>query len=183
MKKDFFERKQPFPVKIKAVFVLILVVFTINVVFPQAVRAQSPLSASEGVMELVWKSQHPLDLLTERFVDYSNNPNGYKTQDTVISTMSVVATAYSSTVDQCDSTPCITANGFNVCKHGVEDTIAANFLKFGTKVKIPELYGDKIFIVRDRMNPRYDYRIDVWMTDRNKAISFGKRLVTIQVVE
>ena len=28
----------------------------------------------------------------------------------------VTVTAYSSTVDQCDSTPCITANGFDLCK-------------------------------------------------------------------
>ena len=59
-------------------------------------------------------------------------------------------TAYSSDVSQCDSTPCITANGFNLCEHGVEDSVAANFLSFGTKIRIPEIFGDQVFIVRDR---------------------------------
>jgi hypothetical protein len=44
-------------------------------------------------------------------------------------------TAYNSEVGQCDSTPCITANGFNVCEHGIEDTVAANWLPFGAKNK------------------------------------------------
>jgi 3D (Asp-Asp-Asp) domain-containing protein len=92
-------------------------------------------------------------------------------------------TAYTSEVAQCDSSPCITANGFNVCKHGIEDTIAANFLKFGTKVKIPELYGDRIFIVRDRMNKRYNNRVDIWMKDKNQAIKFGFKLAKIEILQ
>ena len=59
----------------------------------------------------------------------------------------VLVTAYSSTVDQCDSTPFITASGIHV--HN--GTVAANFLRFGTKIKFPVLFGDKIFIVEDRM--------------------------------
>ncbi len=92
-------------------------------------------------------------------------------------------TAYNSEVAQCDSTPCITANGFNVCEHGIEDTIAANFLKFGTKVRIPEFFGDRIFIVRDRMNRRYTSRIDVWMKHKHSAIAFGKKYTKIEVLE
>ena len=34
-----------------------------------------------------------------------------------------VITAYNSEVGQCDNSPCITANGFNVCEHGIEDTV------------------------------------------------------------
>jgi len=92
-------------------------------------------------------------------------------------------TAYTSEVAQTDSSPCITANGFNVCKHGVEDTIAANFLKFGTKVKIPELFGDRVFIVRDRMNKRYPDRVDVWMKNKPDAMKFGVRYARIEVLE
>ena len=66
----------------------------------------------------------------------------------------IPVTAYSSTVDQTDSTPCITANGFDLCAHDQEDVIAANFLPFGTKVRMPELFGDQIFTVQDRMNAR-----------------------------
>lgn len=101
----------------------------------------------------------------------------------VIKTSTHVITAYNSEVAQTDDDPCTTANGFNVCLHGVEDTIAANFLKFGTKVQIPELFGDRIFIVRDRMNKRHAERIDVWMKDRHDAIHFGVKVAKIQVVE
>lgn len=101
----------------------------------------------------------------------------------VKSTSVHVITAYNSEAAQTDSSPCITANGFNVCKHGVEDTIAANFLKMGTKVKIPELYGDRIFVVRDRMNARHANRVDIWMKDRASAIKFGVKTAKIQVLE
>ncbi|MFA5184549.1 MAG: hypothetical protein WC456_03410 [Patescibacteria group bacterium] len=101
----------------------------------------------------------------------------------VINNSSHVITAYNSEAAQTDDSPCITANGFNVCTHGVEDTIAANFLKFGTKVKIPELFGDRIFIVRDRMNSRYTSRVDVWMKEKKDALRFGVKVAQIQVVE
>lgn len=91
-------------------------------------------------------------------------------------------TAYNSEAAQCDSTPCVTANGFNVCEHGIEDTIAANWLKFGTKVRIPELFGDKIFVVRDRMNTRYQDRVDIWMLEKETAKSFGRRIAKIEIL-
>lgn len=105
------------------------------------------------------------------------------TEVKVKSTSVHVITAYNSDAAQTDDSPCITANGFNVCKHGQEDTIAANFLKFGTKVKIPELYGDRIFVVRDRMNAKHPNRVDIWMKDRTSAIKFGVKTAKIQVLE
>jgi 3D (Asp-Asp-Asp) domain-containing protein len=92
-------------------------------------------------------------------------------------------TAYSSDPGQCDNTPCITANGYDVCSHGIEDTIAANFLKFGTKVRIPELFGDRIFVVRDRMNARHDNRVDIWMIEKASAKKFGIKAAKIEVLE
>ncbi|MEK7167531.1 MAG: hypothetical protein AAB791_00850 [Patescibacteria group bacterium] len=89
----------------------------------------------------------------------------------------VAITAYSSTVDQCDGDPFTTANGKRV-KDGI---VAGNFLRFGTKIKIPELYGDKIFSVEDRMNPRYDKRIDIWMETREEAKKFGVKYVEIEI--
>jgi len=89
----------------------------------------------------------------------------------------VVVTAYSSTVDQCDSTPFITANG----THVHDGTIAANFLKFGTRVKFPSLYGDKIFIVEDRM--KSNYKVDIWFPTRQEAKNFGVKRVEIEILE
>jgi 3D (Asp-Asp-Asp) domain-containing protein len=90
-----------------------------------------------------------------------------------------VITAYTSTPDQTDSTPDIGASG----KHVYDGMIAANWLPFGTKVKIPALYGDKIFTVDDRMNKRYGYgRMDVWLdASRAEAMKFGVKRVEIEV--
>jgi len=92
-------------------------------------------------------------------------------------------TAYNSDPRQTDDTPCITANNFNVCEHGIEDTVAANFLKFNTKIRIPDLFGDRIFIVRDRMNKRYPDRLDIWMLDQDEAWKFGRRTARIEVLK
>jgi len=92
-------------------------------------------------------------------------------------------TAYNSEVGQTDDSPCITANGYDVCQHGVEDTVAANFLPFGTKIKIPELFGNKVFVVRDRMNQRYTNRLDIWMVEKQDAKQFGVKLAKIQILE
>lgn len=90
----------------------------------------------------------------------------------------VTATAYSSTVDQTDDTPFITASGTYV-RDGIA---AANFLPFGTIFKIPDLYGDKIFIVEDRMNKRYWHRVDIWFPERQMAKEFGVKQIRIEIV-
>ncbi|MFA7245087.1 MAG: hypothetical protein WC070_02805 [Candidatus Magasanikbacteria bacterium] len=98
-----------------------------------------------------------------------------------------VMTAYSSDVGQTDSTPCIPADyKYNLCenyeKFGEQNTIAANFLPLGTKVRFPDLYVDKIFVVRDRMNARYGYgRGDIWMPTRNEAVNFGVKRVKMEI--
>jgi len=91
--------------------------------------------------------------------------------------------AYNSEVGQTDSTPCITANGFNLCQHGIEDSVAANFLRFGTHIRIPELFGSRIFVVRDRMNARYPYRVDVWLKNKQMAKKFGVRVGKVEILE
>lgn len=91
----------------------------------------------------------------------------------------VTMTAYSSTPDQTDDSPFIMANG----KRVYDGAVAANFLPFGTKVRFPELYGDKVFTVEDRMHRRFDNRMDIWMETRGEAITFGIRKVTVEILE
>ncbi|MFH0906667.1 MAG: hypothetical protein V1829_00210 [bacterium] len=104
----------------------------------------------------------------------SSNPDLPK----VASTQSVLVTAYSSTPDQTDSTPFITASGTRV--H--DGTLACNFLKFGTRVRFPELYGDKIFVVEDRMALKNSHKMDIWFSTRWEAIQFGARIVKVEVL-
>lgn len=96
-------------------------------------------------------------------------------------TMMIPMTAYTSEVAQTDDTPCITASGMNVCKRNTEDIVAANFLPMGTRVKIPDLYGDRIFTVQDRMNKRYDKHMDIWLKDLKQAKQFGLKYTKIEV--
>lgn len=94
--------------------------------------------------------------------------------------MWVVATGYSSTVWETDDDPYITAAGTQV-REGV---IANNFFPFGTKIKIPELYGDKVFIVEDRMHwTKSNYHIDIWFPDYWQALNFGIKITYIEILE
>lgn len=93
----------------------------------------------------------------------------------------VPITAYTSDVAQTDETPCITSSGLNLCTRGTEDIIAANFLPIGTRVRIPDLYGDHVFYVQDRMNARYDRHLDIWMKDYDDAKQFGLKIAKIEV--
>lgn len=90
----------------------------------------------------------------------------------------VVATAYSSTPEETDSSPFITASGTYV-REGV---VAANFLPFGTVIKIPDLFGDKTFVVEDRMNKRYFWNVDIWFPTKNAAREFGVKRVRVEIV-
>lgn len=91
----------------------------------------------------------------------------------------LTVTAYSSSVDETDSTPFVTASGTKT-RDGV---IASNLFPFGTQVKIPDIFGDRVFVVEDRMHSRFADRIDVWMPSKSEAVRFGKRETHIEIVE
>jgi 3D (Asp-Asp-Asp) domain-containing protein len=95
--------------------------------------------------------------------------------------VTVTVTAYSSTPDQTDDTPCITANSFNLCKNNAENVVAANFLPFGTRVKMPKVFGDQEFYVQDRMNKRFSQRVDIWMKSRKAALAFGIQKIQVEI--
>jgi len=98
----------------------------------------------------------------------------------VVKKVKMVVTAYSSTPEQTDSTPFITASGKNVA-NGI---VANNMLPFGSKIRIPELYGDKIFIVEDRMNQKKGkYHLDIWFPEYSQAKNFGAKITYIEVLE
>jgi 3D (Asp-Asp-Asp) domain-containing protein len=91
----------------------------------------------------------------------------------------ITITAYSSTPEQTDDTPFITASG-----HFVEDGIVAcNFLAFNTKIKLPELYGEKIFTVKDRMAKKNSHKIDIWFPSTEAAKNFGVQKTRVEIVE
>lgn len=115
------------------------------------------------------------------FFMQQNNPDtwGIISQNRQTNTKIVTLTAYSSTPDQTDSTPFITAYNTFV-RDGI---VAANFLKFGTKIKIPRYFGDKIFVVEDRMHQRFSQRVDIWFPTRQEAKNFGIKTTELVILE
>lgn len=96
----------------------------------------------------------------------------------VYETRKMWITAYSSTPDQTDETPFETALGTKV-RDGI---VATNMLPFGTKVRFPKLFGDKVFVVEDRMHVRKVNFIDIWMPKRTDAMRFGISYSDVQIV-
>ncbi|MBI2278483.1 MAG: 3D domain-containing protein [Candidatus Brennerbacteria bacterium] len=97
----------------------------------------------------------------------------------VSKTLSAWVTAYSSTPEETDETPFLTARNTEV-RDGI---VATNFLPFGTRIMIPERFGQKVFIVEDRMHRRKTNFVDVWMSTKEAAKEFGISFTTIVVLE
>jgi len=79
--------------------------------------------------------------------------------------------------------PCQSANGENICAaldSGLK-RCAANFVPFGTKLHIAG-YGE--CTVTDRMNRRYNYRVDIAMkiNEKRKAVRFGLKRLMITIL-
>jgi 3D (Asp-Asp-Asp) domain-containing protein len=88
-------------------------------------------------------------------------------------------TGYSSTPQETDDTPFLTASGKKV-RDGI---IANNFFPFGTKIKIPKVFGDKIFVVEDRMKRgKSKYHFDVWFKTSLEAKNFGARIALVEII-
>lgn len=85
-----------------------------------------------------------------------------------------IVTAYSSSVDETDDTPFITASGQTV-RHGI---VANNCEPFGKKVVIDGVEYE----VQDRKNSRYgcDWW-DIWMPSKAQAMSWGKRELVVLI--
>lgn len=90
----------------------------------------------------------------------------------------VFITAYSSRIEETDSTPFTTASGTHV-RDGV---VAANWLPIGTKIKIPALFGDKIFVVEDRMAPKNAHKLDIWFKTTEAALRFGVKRAKVEIL-
>jgi 3D (Asp-Asp-Asp) domain-containing protein len=98
----------------------------------------------------------------------------------VVEKLPVVVTAYSSSVWETDDNPYITAAGTWV-RDGI---VANNLLPFGTKVRLPEIYGEKVFVVEDRMNwTKGKYHVDIWFPSYWEAKSFGAKRTYIEILE
>lgn len=140
-----------------------------------------------GWLQEIEANATPKDILTDHsknlvFVQGNTLTSISRTAYSALKTkqISVIVTAYSSTVAQTDEDPFVTAAGTWV-RDGI---VANNKLPFGTKITIPEIYGDKIFTVEDRMNRRKsDNHFDVWFPSYWDALDFGAKKTYIEIIE
>ncbi len=117
-----------------------------------------------------------------------------KAYEVVRTIKKAVITGYSSAWDETTGIPgkpgFITASGFDLreLKDG-EGVVANNYLPFGTKIRIPDLFGDTIFTVQDTGSPNHFStvnRFDVYFPGelgKKEAMKFGRPTAKVEFVE
>jgi 3D (Asp-Asp-Asp) domain-containing protein len=84
---------------------------------------------------------------------------------------------------QTDDTPCISANGENICNAlaAGQKRCAANFVPLGSSIYIDKI---GVCLVTDRTNKRYRNRVDVAMQkhEYNKARRFGRQKLHVKIL-
>ena len=112
-------------------------------------------------------------------VSAAQTPGMPKFSEIQAKTARVWVTAYASVPEQTDDTPFVTAHNTRV-RDGI---VASNTFPFGTLIKIPKYFGDKVFVVDDRMNSRKKNFVDVWMPTKAEAKKFGIAYTDILILE
>ena len=95
-----------------------------------------------------------------------------------------IVTAYNAgDPNQTDDTPCISANGENLCEALArgERRCAANFVPLGTSLHVDK-FG--VCVVTDRTNKRYRNRVDIAMQkdEYHKARRFGRQRLHVKIL-
>ena len=135
-------------------------VTTIGLVFLMGFHIPQVYAEESLVLPENWSSDWTLPFANEQLVEstptivigeVSDKPAKY--------TKYVVASAYSSDVHQTDASPFRPAMSMDfreeIAKNGVVNCVAHNDLRLGTKVRFPEMHGNVVYTVCDRMNTRY----------------------------
>ena len=121
--------------------------------------------------------QRPVYIVESQPIDLDAYLREYFTTKTPKKTMYVTVTAYSSTKDQTDGDPYLTGLGTPV-RDGI---VAANFLPVGTVVRFPDKFGEKIFVVEDRMHEKYGLQVDIWISNLEEAKKFGIQYLKMEI--
>ncbi len=136
-----------------------------------AKKSAAKKSAAKKKLKVAKQSTKSADLTSKSSSDFVNQ-------------MTVTATAYTSHVNQTDSTPNIAAWGDRL-KPGMKviavsrDMLNKYGLKHRSKVRIKGLDGE--YLVLDKMNKRWKKKIDIYMgKDLKKAFKWGRRKVELQ---
>lgn len=167
------------------VFLLIAVTVTSTKIQTASAMELLPAPVFSTATQMVY------DAIQERGFQLMENKPDAVVQEVVVQenqpqvkyTKVYTVTAYNSVPWQTDSTPCISADGSNICKlRDLGDHSCAAALPFGTKVNVP---GFGVCTVRDRLAPRFSHRIDVYFGGSDQIVAakqWGKRHIEVQVL-
>jgi len=112
----------------------------------------------------------------EELVGSRGNSTDAPTSDGIIREV----TMYTSRPEETDETPCISADGTNICEVDY-NVCATNAFPIGTR-----LYVDKLgeCIVKDVMSRKYQHRIDWYAgTDVERALAFGIQRLRVKKLD
>lgn len=140
----------------------------------ESIQAQKEFNDPQNLYPL----QSTLTLVQENSISPICSPQTLQTREP--QRIWVVVTAYSSTPHQTWGNPYLTASNTWV----EEGMVANNLLPFGTRIRIPEIFGDKVFVVEDRMSWKKGYyHVDIWFPSFMEARDFGAKRTYIEVLE
>lgn len=94
-----------------------------------------------------------------------------------------LVTAYNNVREQTDDTPCISADGTDICQRyrAGEKICAANWVPIGTRLRV-QGYGD--CTVADRMAPKNGEKVDVYLgQDVAAARAWGARRIEVLIIK
>lgn len=143
-----------------------------------AFGVSAPTVAGAGFEKIEYRLPLGMIIVNSNSLLQANSPSAVDSREWA-SRFLVTVTAYSSSEDETDSTPNVTASGTRA-RDGV---IASNLFPMGTQLRIPDLFGDRVFVVEDRMHRRFRDRIDIWMPSKWRALHFGKQLAEVEIIE
>ncbi len=131
----------------------------------------------KNLIKQIANIQRPVYVVDSQPIDLDAYLREYFVNKVPNKTMYVTVTAYSSTKDQTDGNPYLTAIGTPV-RDGI---VAANFLPIGTVVRFPDKFGEKIFVVEDRMHEKYGLQVDIWISEQDEAKKFGIQYLKMEI--
>ena len=131
----------------------------------------------KNLIKQIANIQRPVYVVDSQPIDLDAYLREYFVNKVPNKTMYVTVTAYSSTKDQTDGNPYLTAIGTPV-RDGI---VAANFLPIGTVIRFPDKFGEKIFVVEDRMHEKYGLQVDIWISEQDEAKKFGIQYLKMEI--
>lgn len=174
-------------VKAQAVLALLILIFEImvpsNVVFAaESVAGTAP--SGSGILigkEYIRPPEQSIVVLKDEDLEegLKRAEQNRQSVNQPVGTTYMMASAYNSVPWQTDGSPYHTAIG-SMTRDGI---VATNYFPIGTRLRFPDLFGDKEFRVEDRMNRRYSKTVDIWMEDIAEAKKFGRRYVKVEIVK